>query len=90
MKHNRLALMLVFATVLCSGAHVKAQDQIIQPDEEKDVRAVLARFYDGWNAHDADKMRPRTQKILTTSTSSASAKGRDTLRQTRASIRAAP
>lgn len=25
-------------------------------EEERAVRAVLARFYEGWNAHDADKM----------------------------------
>ena len=26
------------------------------PREEQAIRAVLARFYEGWNTHDADKM----------------------------------
>ena len=50
MRHIWLVQTLVFATVLCASAEVKA------PDEEQAIRAVLARFYDGWNAHDADMM----------------------------------
>jgi uncharacterized protein (TIGR02246 family) len=50
MRHIWLAQTLVFATVLSASAEVKA------PDEEQAIRAVLARFYAGWNAHDADMM----------------------------------
>jgi uncharacterized protein (TIGR02246 family) len=50
MRQIWLAQTLVFATVLCASAQVKP------PDEEQAIRAVLARFYDGWNAHDADMM----------------------------------
>jgi uncharacterized protein (TIGR02246 family) len=50
MRHLRLAPALIFAAALSAGAQ-----QTSSPDEQA-VRAVLARFYDGWNAHDADKM----------------------------------
>ena len=56
MRHSWLAQALVFAAVLCAGAQVKSQDQISSPTEEQDIRAVLARFYEGWNTHDSDKM----------------------------------
>jgi uncharacterized protein (TIGR02246 family) len=91
MKHNRLALILVFATVLCSGVHVKAQDQIVQPDEEKAVHAVLARFYDGWNAHDADKMvSAYAGDIDHINVFGEWQKGRATLRQELARLHAGP
>ena len=56
MRHIWLAHALVFTSVLCAGAQVKPQDQISSPSEEQAIRAVLARFYEGWNTHDADKM----------------------------------
>src|ERR1700730_16780174 len=56
MKHKWIAQTVVFAAVLCAGAQVKPQDQISSPSEEQSVRAVLARFFEGWNTHDADKM----------------------------------
>jgi uncharacterized protein (TIGR02246 family) len=56
MRHIWLAQALVVAAVLCAGAQVKHQDQIGSPNEEQAIRAVLARFYEGWNTHDADKM----------------------------------
>ena len=91
MKHNRLALILVFATVLCSGVHVKAQDQIVHPDEEKAVRAVLARFYDGWNSHDADKMvSAYAEDIDHINVFGEWQKGRATLRQELARLHAGP
>lgn len=50
MRQVWLAPTLVFVAALCAGAQGKPVD------EEQAIRAVLARFYDGWNAHDADKM----------------------------------
>ena len=50
MRYIWLAQTLVFATVLSASAEVKT------PNEEQAIRVVLARFYDGWNAHDADMM----------------------------------
>jgi len=35
---------------------VNPQGQISSPTEEQAIRAVLARFFEGWNTHDADKM----------------------------------
>jgi uncharacterized protein (TIGR02246 family) len=48
--------MLFLAVLLCSGAPVKPQGQISSPTEEQAIRTVLARFFEGWNTHDADKM----------------------------------
>ena len=48
MKLSHLALVLVFVA--------SAPAQIDASREEPAIRAVLARFYEGWNAHDADKM----------------------------------
>jgi hypothetical protein len=56
MRHSWLAQALVFAAVLCTGAQVNSQDQISSPNEEQAIPAVLARFYEGWNTHDPDKM----------------------------------
>lgn len=44
------ALALIVVAAVSAGAQPKS------PPEEQAVRAVLARFYDGWNEHDADKM----------------------------------
>ena len=44
------ALALIVVAAVSAGAQPKS------PPEEQAVRAVLARFYDGWNQHDADKM----------------------------------
>ena len=44
------------ALALIVVAAVSAGTQANFPPEEQAVRAVLARFYDGWNEHDADKM----------------------------------
>jgi len=41
-------LFVIAATY--AGGHVKPADQ------EQEIRTTLARFYDGWNAHDADAM----------------------------------
>lgn len=39
----------------CGGGSERRRPTEIPPEEQA-VRAVLARFYDGWNEHDADKM----------------------------------
>lgn len=49
---RRLCLAGAFAT----AAALSARAQLTPVPEEQAVRTVLARFYDGWNAHDADKM----------------------------------
>jgi uncharacterized protein (TIGR02246 family) len=56
MRHRWFAQVLVFAAVLCAGVQVKPQGQLSSPNEEQAIRAVLARFFEGWNTHDADKM----------------------------------
>jgi uncharacterized protein (TIGR02246 family) len=56
MRHIWLTGAVVFAVVLCAGTGAKAQDQVRTPNDEQGIRAVLARFYEGWNTHDADKM----------------------------------
>jgi uncharacterized protein (TIGR02246 family) len=56
MRQIWLAPTLVLAALVCAGAQMKPQDQISSPNEEQVIRAVLARFYEGWNTHDADKM----------------------------------
>jgi uncharacterized protein (TIGR02246 family) len=45
-----IATTLVVATVVRAGAQTKPAS------EEQAIGTVLARFYDGWNEHDADKM----------------------------------
>ena len=50
MRQSWLAHALIVAAALTAGAQQHA------PSEEQAVRAVLARFYAGWNEHDADKM----------------------------------
>jgi uncharacterized protein (TIGR02246 family) len=45
------AFCLGAVAVLCASAGVAADAR-----EEQAIKAVLARFYEGWNTHDADKM----------------------------------
>jgi uncharacterized protein (TIGR02246 family) len=42
--------------MLFVAAGLNAPIQIAPAGEEQAIRSVLARFYDGWNEHDADKM----------------------------------
>ena len=51
-----LALTLFFAVLISAGAQAKPEGQVSSPTEEQAVRAVLGRFFAGWNAHDADEM----------------------------------
>lgn len=58
---RRVRALCCCLTLLCASA---ANAQVATPvassggaaAEEQAIRAVLARFYDAWNAHDADKM----------------------------------
>ena len=50
MKPLSLAIALMAAGVLNMGA------QSQPPSDEQGVRATIARFYEGWNEHNADKM----------------------------------
>ena len=45
---------LVAVCMVAMGLGVRAQTPIVADDVG--VRAVIARFYEGWNQHDADKM----------------------------------
>jgi uncharacterized protein (TIGR02246 family) len=84
-------ILLIFIAMLSSFAQLKAQAQIDDPDEEKAVRAVLARFYEGWNAHDADKMvSVYAEDIDHINVFGEWQKGRATLRQELARLHAGP
>jgi len=48
-KPLAIALMLIFTTGSYAGQQPPAE-------EEQDIRTVLTRFYDGWNAHDPNAM----------------------------------
>ena len=46
-------LLFIVTCALLSGG-VSAQSSV--PAEEQAIKNILARFYDGWNAHDVEKM----------------------------------
>ena|ERR1700742_93214 len=50
MKRLAIVMMLFVAVTAYAGQSAK------QTEEEQSIRTVLARFYDGWNAHDPDMM----------------------------------
>lgn len=52
--------LLAFAAVAC--AQVEPADQTQSTNEEQTIRNSLARFYEGWNAHDPEKMLSNSQK----------------------------
>lgn len=47
-------LLAAWLSVLVVAAHVAAQPAA--PREDEAIRRVLQAFYDGWNAHDPDRM----------------------------------
>jgi uncharacterized protein (TIGR02246 family) len=86
-----LAQTLVLAVALCASAQVKPQDQVKPQNEEQAIRAVLARFYEGWNTHDADKMASvYAEDIDHINVFGEWQKGRATLRQELAHLHAGP
>jgi uncharacterized protein (TIGR02246 family) len=50
MRRFAIVMMLLVAATAYAGQNAK------QAEEEQAIRTVLARFYDGWNAHDPDAM----------------------------------
>jgi uncharacterized protein (TIGR02246 family) len=55
MKRSCVVLALALTTVSGTSAQVRPAD--VKPTEEDQaIRGVLATFYEGWNAHDLDKM----------------------------------
>jgi uncharacterized protein (TIGR02246 family) len=50
MKRFAIVVMLLVAAVAYADQGTR------QTDEERAIRTTLARFYDGWNAHDPDAM----------------------------------
>lgn len=56
MRHIWLQLTLMVAVMLCAATRATPQDQVHPGSEEEVVRATVSRFFEGWNAHDADKM----------------------------------
>lgn len=50
-----LAAVAVVAVVF-SMAQVRPDVPVAAADEDRAIRAFLARFYEGWKAHDVDKM----------------------------------
>lgn len=54
-----MSTLLRWVCVLCLGAAPMLSafaGGTADPREEQAIKAVLARFYEGWNTHDADKM----------------------------------
>lgn len=49
MRRSVIVMMLLFTVGSYAGGQTRAE-------EEQTIRNVLARFYDGWNAHDPDAM----------------------------------
>src|ERR1700755_2507094 len=56
MRNTSLSATFMLALVLCTCTSVDARAQSNSQNEEQTIRAVLARFFEGWNTHDADKM----------------------------------
>ena len=91
MRYFCLTQTLVFAVLLCPGTGAKAQDQSSAPNDEPGIRAVLARFYEGWNTHDADKMvSAYAEDIDHIDVFGEWQKGRETLRAELARLHAGP
>ena len=51
MNYRLAGFALFSALVFCSGTQAAGSD-----GEEQAIRSTLATFYEGWNAHDPDKM----------------------------------
>ena len=85
MKQLGLAISLTVAGVVSLGAqpHTASDEQV--------VRATIARFYEGWNEHDADKMvSVYAEDIDHIDVFGEWQRGRDTLRKELARLHAGP
>lgn len=86
-----LAQTLVFTAILCADAQTKPLDPSSAPNDEQAIRTVLARFYEGWNTHDADKMvSVYAEDIDHIDVFGEWQKGRETLRAELARLHAGP
>ena len=56
MVFTRLVQWLLPCLAIVCTLHTSIIAQSASKDEESTIRSVLARFYDGWNTHDAEKM----------------------------------
>ncbi len=82
---------LVFVTMLLVAAGLNPARQTAPAGEEQAVRRSLARFYDGWNEHDADKMvSAYAEDIDHIDVFGEWQKGRGTLRDELARLHAGP
>jgi len=91
MRHLLLAQALIFASAMYTYAQVKPQDGNSPSNEEQAIRVVLAQFYEGWNAHDANKMvSVYAEDIDHINVFGEWQKGRETLRVELARLHAGP
>jgi uncharacterized protein (TIGR02246 family) len=85
MRQLSLAVALMATGVLNMGA------QSQPPSDEQGVRATIARFYEGWNEHNADKMvSAYAEDIDHIDVFGEWQKGRETLRKELARLHAGP
>ncbi len=85
MKQFCLAISLIVTGLL----RLAAQPQT--PSDEQAVRATIARFYEGWNEHNADKMvSAYAEDIDHIDVFGEWRKGRETLRKELARLHAGP
>jgi uncharacterized protein (TIGR02246 family) len=56
MRHISLTLTLILAATLPPATPAQPRHHARPTTEEEIVRATVSRFFEGWNAHDADKM----------------------------------
>jgi uncharacterized protein (TIGR02246 family) len=85
MKQLCLTISLIVAGVLSLGAQPQT------PSDEQVVRATIARFYEGWNEHNADKMvSAYAEDIDHIDVFGEWQKGRETLRKELARLHAGP
>ena len=85
MKQLCLAIALIAAGVLNMVAQSQPQS------DEQGVRATIARFYEGWNEHNADKMvSAYAEDIDHIDVFGEWQKGRETLRKELARLHAGP
>ena len=85
MRRLSLAIALLAAAVLNTGAQTQP------PSDEQGVRATIARFYEGWNEHNAAKMvSAYAEDIDHIDVFGEWQKGRETLRKELARLHAGP
>src|SRR4051812_10149817 len=85
-----MKLMLLAPVLMIAGSSF-GTPQAIPKGEEDAIRAVLAEFYEGWNAHDPDKMASTfAEDIDFIDVFGEWSKGRDEMRDELARVHASP